>query len=170
MITIAKIGKTVGLKGFLKLHLDTDFPEQFKKGAKFHSKRGLLEVEKYDADRGQVKFLGYDVKEDAATLTNLTLETTEEATKEGIQLKEGEYFWFDIIGCEVFENGRFLGKIDSIERYNNIDYLVTIVEPALAALHKTKRALIPYNDDYVLNVDVKAKRIETKNSLDLIEA
>ena len=30
-IYIAKLGKTVGLKGQQKLHIDSDFPEQFKK-------------------------------------------------------------------------------------------------------------------------------------------
>lgn len=30
-IYVAKLGKTVGLKGDLKLFIDSDFPEQFKK-------------------------------------------------------------------------------------------------------------------------------------------
>lgn len=160
----------MGLKGFLKLHLDTDFPEQFKKGAKFSTKKGDLEIELYDSVKGQVKFLGYNTKEDAATLTNLILQSSEEETKKNIGLKEGEYFWFDIIGCEVFENDEILGKIDSIERYNNIDYLVAIVVPHLAEKHKTKRALVPYNDTYVLNVNLDRKKIEVTNVLDIIEA
>ena len=36
-IPIAKIGKSYGVKGWAKLHLLTDFPEQFKAGATFES-------------------------------------------------------------------------------------------------------------------------------------
>jgi len=34
-LEIAKIGKAVGLAGEVKLHLHTDFIEQFKEGANF---------------------------------------------------------------------------------------------------------------------------------------
>lgn len=170
ILAVAKIGRSVGLKGFLKLHLDTDFPRQFKKGAKFHTKKEVLEIEHYDEAKGQVKFKGYNTKEDAATLTNLVLESSKEETKENIKLEKGQYFWFDIVGCKAYENDLFLGTVNSIERYNNIDYLVAIVEESLAIKNKTKRVLIPYNDHYVVNVDIKNKKIETQNALELIEA
>ncbi|MDO8260641.1 MAG: ribosome maturation factor RimM, partial [Candidatus Magasanikbacteria bacterium] len=35
LLHIATIGKTVGLKGDMKLHIQSDFPEQFKKGSSF---------------------------------------------------------------------------------------------------------------------------------------
>lgn len=34
-IYIGKLGKTVGLDGSLKIYIESDFPEQFKKGAVF---------------------------------------------------------------------------------------------------------------------------------------
>ena len=40
-IFVAKLGKAVGLQGHLRLFMDTDFPEQFKKGAVFKTNRKL---------------------------------------------------------------------------------------------------------------------------------
>lgn len=35
LVQVAKLGKSVGLKGYVKLHNLSDFYEQFKIGAKF---------------------------------------------------------------------------------------------------------------------------------------
>ena len=45
LLEVAKIGKTIGLKGALKLHDKSDFPKQFKKGANFFLGTGeILEI------------------------------------------------------------------------------------------------------------------------------
>jgi 16S rRNA processing protein RimM len=62
---VAKLGKAVGLHGEMKLHLKSDFPEQFKIGARFDSKRGELEIESYNPERDLVKFKGYNSAEEA---------------------------------------------------------------------------------------------------------
>ena len=60
-IYIAKIGKAVGLQGELKLHLDTDFPEQFKAGATFTlSNNQEVTIEHFNNKRGVVKFKDYN--------------------------------------------------------------------------------------------------------------
>ena len=41
-VYVAKLGKTVGLQGHLRLFIDSDFPEQFKKGAIFTTNRNLI--------------------------------------------------------------------------------------------------------------------------------
>src|SRR5574344_1293135 len=41
-VYVAKLGKTVGLQGHLRLFIDSDFPEQFKKGAPFTTNRNLI--------------------------------------------------------------------------------------------------------------------------------
>jgi 16S rRNA processing protein RimM len=139
-IPIAKIGKTYGVKGWQKLHPLTDFPEQFKPNTTFESDRIDLTIEKIDLKRNLVKFKGINTPEEAKKLINRMLYTTSEKTKEQIKLKENEYFWFDIIGCDVVENGKWtmkngqfvqtdkeneilLGKVIDIERVD-VDYLV----------------------------------------------
>jgi len=50
---IAQVGKTYGLHGDLKLHLHTDFPEQFKVGYLFQTSFGPLEILRYNGREEQ---------------------------------------------------------------------------------------------------------------------
>jgi 16S rRNA processing protein RimM len=51
-VYVAKLGKAVGLQGHLRLFIDSDFPEQFKKGAVFTTNRNLtLKVLEYNPNK-----------------------------------------------------------------------------------------------------------------------
>jgi len=173
-IPIAKIGKSFGIKGWQKLHLLTDFPEQFRAGVTFSSDKTSLTIDKIDLKKGLVKFKGINTPEDAKKLTNRMLYTNEEDTKKNIKLKENEYFWFDIIGCEVMEEEsceedeseegkvsgkvsgsklQFLGKVIDIERAD-VDYLVVQTDENLIKQGFPKRFLIDFKRN-VKNVDIK---------------
>jgi 16S rRNA processing protein RimM len=167
-IPIAKIGKTYGIKGWQKLHLLTDFPTQFKPGATFESDKITLTIEKIDLKRKLVKFKGYDTPEDAKKLTNRLLYSTPEKTREDIKLKENEYFWFDIIGCDVIENDKLLGKVIDIERVD-VDYLVIKTNGALVKEGFPKRFLINFKRN-IDNVDIENKKIYAKGAIDLLES
>jgi 16S rRNA processing protein RimM len=168
-IPIAKIGKTYGIKGWQKIHLLTDFPEQFKPNITFESDKTTLTIEKIDLKRGLVKFKGVDTPEDAKKLTNRMLYTTKEATKENIKLKKDEYFWFDIIGCDVYENAELLGRVKEIERANEADYLVINTNPELIEKKYPKRFLIDFKR-HVKEVDVENKKIEASGAKDILES
>ena len=155
-IPIAKIGKTYGIKGWQKIHLLTDFPEQFKENTTFESDKINLTIEKIDLKRKLVKFKGVDTPEDAKKLTNRLLYTTKEQTKENIKLKENEYFWFDIIGCEVEENNQTLGKVIDIQRVD-VDYLVIQTDKQFIKMGYPKRFLIDFKR-HVKDVDVEQKK------------
>jgi 16S rRNA processing protein RimM len=167
-IPIAKIGKTNGLKGWQKIHLLTDFPEQFKPNTTYESDKIELTIEKIDLKRGLVKFKGVDTPEDAKKLTNRMLYTTEEQTKENIKLKENEYFWFDIIGCDVIENDTLLGKVKEIERVD-VDYLVIDTDEKLINQGYPKRFLIDFKR-HVKDVDVSNKKITANAALELLDS
>ena len=98
---IAQIGRTIGLWGDLKFHLHTDFPEQFKIGKTYKSSRGDLTIADINFTRGIVKFRGYESIDSAKKLTNVKIFSDEADTKANCDLKEGQHFWFDIIGCTV---------------------------------------------------------------------
>jgi len=168
-IPIAKIGKSYGIKGWQKIHLLTDFPEQFKKDKTFPSDKIDLTIEKIDLKRGLVKFKGIDTPEDAKKLINRMLYSTKEQTKEDIKLKENEYFWFDIIGCDVYENGELLGRVKEIERANEADYLVINTNPELIEKKYPKRFLIDFKR-HVKDVDVENKKIEADGAKVLLES
>lgn len=170
-IYVAKLGKAVGLKGHLRLFIDSDFPEQFKKNATFTTNRNLrLKVSEYNPNRELIKFENYDDVELAKKLTNQQLYVSIEDTKNNCNLEEGEYFWFDIIGCNIIEDGLLLGKVREIHRYPLDDYLEVITSKELVEKGLAKTFLIPYNKEiYIKNVDIDSKTIETIDCLAILE-
>jgi 16S rRNA processing protein RimM len=168
---IAQIGRTVGLRGDVKLHLHTDFPEQFTPGAVFQTGKGAtLTVAAYNPVRGVIRFVGYDTVESAKKLTNTRLYATLEQTKETIELAEGEHFWFEIIGCRIVEEGEVLGVVEEIDRMLDVDYLSIVTDAARVAEGLPKSFLLPYIPRYILHADVENKRIETTGARDVLEA
>ena len=167
---VAKLGKAVGIHGEMKFHLKTDFPEQFKPGTYFKTKRGELVIENYNPERDLVKFKGYNSAEDAKKLTNLDLFVSEEETRDGITLEEGQYFWFDIVGSNVYEGDLLLGKVAEVERLGVTDYLKLETDADLVSKKMPNSFLIPYLDNFVLEVDTETKIIKVQGGFDILEA
>ena len=72
--------------------------------------------------------------------------------KEDLSREEDEYFWYEIIGLEVYLNtGEFLGKIHQIIPTRSNDIYV--------ALKEGKEILIPAVHDIVEKIDLDSKRI-----------
>jgi 16S rRNA processing protein RimM len=167
---IARIGRTVGLHGDLKLNLLTDFPEQFEKGALFRSDRGELEIISYNPSRNLVRFRGYESLEDAKRLTNCKLYSSERESRSKCKLADGEYFWFDLIGMELYDGERLLGKVSEIQRLQESDYLHIETQTQLVAQSLPKSFLVPYIPRYILSVDTEAGKIHTTGTFDILEA
>jgi 16S rRNA processing protein RimM len=170
-IFVAKLGKAVGLQGHLRLFIDSDFPEQFKKGAVFKTNKKLeLKVAEYNPSRELIKFEDFNDVDTAKRLTNQELFATLEQTKENCKLKKNEFFWFDLISCIVYENGIKLGKVKEIQRYPLNDYLEIETDEELIKKSLPKVFLIPHIfDKYVISVDIDNKKIEVKDSLVILE-
>lgn len=170
-IFVAKLGKAVGLQGHLRLFMDTDFPEQFKKGAVFKTNKKLeLKVAEYNPSRELIKFENFDDLETSKILTNQELYSTIEKTKENCKLKKNEFFWFDLISCNVYENDLLLGKVKEIQRYPLNDYLEIETSNELVEKGHPKVFLIPHVfDKYILNIDINNKKIQVKDSLIILE-
>ena len=167
-IPIAKLGKSHGVKGWQKIHILSDFPEQFKEGKTFLSDKEDLTIEKIDLKKGLVKIKGINSPEDAKKITNRQLYTTEERTREDIKLDDGEYFWFDIIGCDVYENEERLGKVKSIERAD-VDYLLIYTDEKLINEGYPKRFMIDFKR-HVDKVDLENKIIEANGAKEILES
>ena len=170
-IFVAKLGKAVGLQGHLRLFIDSDFPEQFKKGATFKTNKKLeLKVAEYNSSRELIKFENFNDVDSAKKLTNQELFATLEQTKESCKLKKNEFFWFDLISCDVYENDLLLGKVKDIQRYPLNDYLEIITNEGLVNKGLPKVFLIPHIfDKYVLDVNIENKKISVKDSLIILE-
>lgn len=169
-IPVARIGKTVGLRGEMRLNLLSDFPEQFKKGVRFMSDRGDLTIAAYNPDRGTVRFEGIDDVDAAKPLTNAYLYTTKADSEKHCHLGKDEYFWYQIIGLDVMEEGQKLGRVASIERMAGTDYLTVKTAPELVKQDRPKTFLIPYIDRYIEEVDLDKGEIHTKDARRILEA
>jgi len=167
---IAQIGRTVGLWGDLKLHLHTDFPEQFQTGLTFESNRGALTISDINFKRGTIRFQGYEGIDAAKKLTNAKLYADLKQTQAHCTLNEGEYFYFDIKECQLFQGDLLLGKVVEIERLTEIDYLVIRTDEALVKEGLSKSFLLPYIDRYIVHTDIEEKKIYTKDAKDILEA
>ena len=169
-IEVAQVGRLVGLRGELKLHIHSDFPEQFCAGKTFVTQKNLkLEIASYNEKRGLVLFRGYESRESASCLVNSFLLTTMEDTLEDCNLDSDEFFWFDIIGCEVKENESVLGVVREIERIGDTDYMVIKTDKTLVDKKLSKTFFLPYIDRYVLSADKETKVVHVKDGLELLE-
>ena len=169
-LAIARLGRSVGLKGEMRFFNLCDFPEQFQAGAVFESDRGEVKIERINLAKGTIKLVGINTPEEAKKYTNAYLYTDEQKTKEQIELKEDEYFWFDIIGLKLYENGELLGKVIDIERLPAADYLVVATDEALQKQNLPKRFLVPYLDKFIKNVDLEKKSIQAVGAKEILEA
>jgi len=170
-IEVAQVGRLVGLRGELKLHIHSDFPEQFCTGKRFETQKKItLEIASYNEKRGLVLFRGYESRESAACLVNSYLLTTMEATLEDCSLDENELFWFDIIGCSVKEGEIVIGVVSEIERIGVTDYMVIKTDKALVEKKLSKTLFIPYIDRYVISASKEEKVVHVKDGIELLES
>ena len=167
---IAQVGKTNGLYGDLKLHIHTDFPEQFKEGYTFETSSGKLEILRVNLVRGIVCFKGYEGIDYAKKLTNTKIYASLEETKERCQLKDGEHFWFEIETCEIEEDGVKLGKIAEMQRLSEVNYMFIETDEALVKEGFASTFLVPYIERYVVETNVEKQIVLTKDAKEILEA
>lgn len=176
LIAIAKLGRSVGLKGLMKCQVITDFPEIFSSKISFFAQKSALlqstytklTILEFNPTKMLIGFCEITSIEQAKEMTNAILYATLEDTKAYCTLKENEFFWFDLIGCEIIENQEILGCVENIERIGSIDYLLIATNPCLSA-KLPKRFLIPYIDPFILSSHPSKKQIHTQNAKNLLE-
>ena len=168
---IATIGKTVGIKGDMKFHIKCDFPEQFQNNSTFlTNKNSTITLSEVNHERGMIKIAGINTIEDAKKFTNLQLYTTREETRKNCHLDDGEFFWFDIEDCEVYEDGKLLGVVNEVERITISNYLNIKTSDKLVDTGSPKSFLLPFQKPFILNTDIEKKIITVDGSMDILEA
>jgi len=171
LLHIATIGKTVGINGDMKFHDKSDFPEQFYNGATFFTNlKKEITLQDVNLVRGTVKINGITTIEDAKKFTNAKLFTTKEETRKNCHLDDGEYFWFDLDDCEVFEDGKLLGIVDEVERIAISNYLNVKTSDSLVKDGFSKRFLIPFIKPFHVHTDIDKKVITVSGAMDILEA
>lgn len=158
---VGVIVNTHGIRGDLKVLSKTDFPEKrFAKGSKlvmFHEQSGQSQKIEIESSREQkglyvIRLKGYSNINEVEKYKGWVIKVS--AAEQGT-LDDGEYFYHQIIGCEVFtEEGQFLGTITEILSPGAND--VWVVEQQEG---KGKSILLPVIDPVVKQVDVTSKRV-----------
>ena len=156
---VGKIVNTQGLQGEMRVLSVTDFAEErFKKGnalALFDKKDQFVmdveiashrKVKNFDI----IKFKGMYHINDIEKFRDFNLKVREEDLTD---LEDGEFYYHEIIGLEVYENDLLLGTIKEILQPGAND--VWVVK------RKGKRdLLLPYIPPVVLGIDIEQGRVD----------
>jgi 16S rRNA processing protein RimM len=165
-VAIANIVRTRGLRGEVVADILTDFPERFEglemvTGILPTSKRLDLKIENFWFQSGRIvlKFAGYDSIESAEALRNSEICVPE---SEVMELEAGEYFDWQLAGCEVETvGGTQIGQVREIMRTGGTELLVVQGE--------TKEYLIPFAEAICREVDLEKKLIRIDPPEGLLE-
>jgi 16S rRNA processing protein RimM len=156
LITIGKVLKPWGVKGEMKIEPLTDFPERFKELGRVSlvSPAGkeiscAVTAVRYANGVPFLTFPGYDTPEKAKTLNGWFIKIPRE---EVVPLPEGSYYWFELIGMEVFsEEGEKLGTItDVFETGSNDVYVMK---------RGRKEIYLPATREVIKQVDMATKKM-----------
>jgi 16S rRNA processing protein RimM len=147
-LIIGQIVGVFGVRGELKVQIETDFPERFKT-----LKRVFIDAEEWEVEQGRlhnelalIKLKGIDTPERAQALGHQVIEV---ALGDAALLPTGKYFWYQIIGLRVeTTNSEALGNVTEVLRTGANDvYVVTASEG--------KEILLPAIPQVVKHIDVE---------------
>ena len=155
-LTIGKIVQTRGLQGEVKIFSQTSFPMiRYKIGNTVfvETKQGYIPLVVQQYRRFQqfdlVVFKDYNTIEKAETLAGLYVF----AEKEALPLNKGTFFFADLIGCVVFQNGIQIGVVEKVED-QSAQTLLRVNRDPLPNL------LIPFIKPFIKEVDIAKKSID----------
>jgi 16S rRNA processing protein RimM len=168
-IIIGKLVKTVGLKGYLKAIILTDFPDKFGKlkSIKLFSEydnKVLKNITSgkddfdicdviYEKDYIKILFEGFDNVELAGGLTGNFI-VIEESKRN--KLDKGKYYYYELIGLDVKSNDEVIGIVKSIENYGGQDLFNV-------KLNKSKKEiLVPFIEEFIKKIDISNKTIDVE--------
>ena len=138
-IIIGKVGAPRGLDGTIKIIPLTDFSGRFDELKEISIGGKIFAVESVKHISGQIfmKLAGVDNREVAKTLTNKFLTVDR---KDAAPLADGEFYTFDIIGCEIFSGDKRLGTVTNVLKTGSNDVFEVdgnILIPALKSVVKS---------------------------------
>lgn len=158
---VGKIVNTQGLQGEMRVLSVTDFAEErFKKGnqlALFDEKDQFvmnvtIATHRKHKNFDIIKFKGMYHINDIEKFKEYSLKVAEDDLTD---LEEGEFYYHEIIGLEVYEQDQFIGTVKEILQPGANDVWVVS--------RKGKRdLLLPYIPPVILNVDIQQNRVDVE--------
>lgn len=155
-IVVGRFGRPRDVSGDIYITPATDDIERFGELETIlvvgNGERRRFEIERFwiVSDRPVIKLKGIDSREDAARLTNLSIEIPIEQAR---PLTEGRHYQFDLIGCRVKgKDGNDFGELVDIDFYPSSDIYRIRSE-------KYGEVLFPAVDIFIISVDTEKKEI-----------
>ncbi|MBU1106112.1 MAG: ribosome maturation factor RimM [Candidatus Riflebacteria bacterium] len=160
-LVVGKVRRTVGLKGWVRVGLMTDFPERFSPGNRVLVKRlsgdpeptEIAEWRKhFSGDAVEVRFAGIDDCDAAATFVN-TLLVIPKAEREQLR-SNSEFYPDELTGMQVIApDGEVSGEVVILEAEAACPYLVVKTSAGF-------EVMIPFRKVFISSVDRKARQVK----------
>jgi 16S rRNA processing protein RimM len=163
-ITLARVLKTQGRHGEIAVELHSSHPDRFSPGMHLFAlgqdnTRREVELEEFWPHKGSLvlKLKGIDTINDAETFLRHELQVPR---AERAQLEPGAAYISDLIGCEVLDQDRKIGRVTSVQ--------FGAGEAPLLVVHDGKQEhLLPFADAFLCTettpaVDTEHKKIHMR--------
>ena len=152
-LVIGQIGKAHGVRGEARVVPHTDVPERFTwlKTVYIGDEPRPIAVESVRWHKNFVllKLAGYENREQVEQLRGQWVQVPEE---DAIPLEEGEYFLYQLIGLQVFQDtGRHLGEL--------VDIIETQANNVFVVRTDSQELLLPDTEEVVLDIDFENGRM-----------
>ncbi len=157
-VAMGYIKATVGVKGWVKIHTDTEFVDSLLDYSTWHIGKNNqwqnIEIESGKVVSGilQVKFANIDTPEAAVLLRGYTITIAREDFETP---EEDEFYWADLVGMSVINHeGHVLGTVKGL--------LETGAHDVLDIRGEYGQKLIPFVSHYVdsINSDLKTITVD----------
>ncbi len=166
--------KTQGRRGEVAAEILSDAPDRFAAGMKLLALPRDSNVDRRETDRRKLeledlwphkgllvlKFAGVDSISDAETLVGCELQVPRSQRSE---LQTGWNYVSDLVGCEVLDHGREIGRIEDVQ-FGAGEAPLLMVRDAGGRLLE-----IPFAEAYLDGVDVERKQVRMKLPEGLLE-
>jgi 16S rRNA processing protein RimM len=158
--------------------LHTDFPERFEERRKLwglapEGSRRELELQEHWFHKGGVvlKFVGVDSISGAEKLAKWELQVP---SQERAELEAGAAYVSDLVGADVWDGQRFLGRVSDVQFGAGEAPLLVITLPVCAARRvgpcdTTTELLVPFAAEYVKKLDLAGQRIDMELPAGLLD-
>ncbi|MCK5124743.1 MAG: 16S rRNA processing protein RimM [candidate division Zixibacteria bacterium] len=155
-ITVGHFGRPRGVFGEINVTPDTDFPDRYLELTELlverNGQKEVLTIESATLIGGRpvVKLKGFDSREAVGELTNQSIEIPGDLA---VELPDGKYYQFDLVGCRVIGiDGTDYGVLEEILFYPSND-LYRIKSDSFGEI------LLPVVDKFIKGVDIEKKEI-----------
>ncbi len=155
-VKIGRVQKPFGIKGEVKIMPTTDFVEQrYKKGQAIELlldnevKHLIIESSRMHQGSVLVKFKDLDSLNDVEFFHRAEIQIERDSMHD---LDEDEYYFVDLVGCQVFSNQNLIGQVKEV--------MDMPAHPVLRLESQEKDILIPFVEKFIETVDLDEKRID----------